>query len=69
MSPLEEFHFKGQELQAFRDYEARLRRRASYEERHRILAIIMDEDWSGESLQEDRDNLAYRIMSPLVEEI
>lgn len=39
------------------------------EERNRILDIIMNDDWSGESLAEDRANLRYRITQHLIDEI
>jgi hypothetical protein len=39
------------------------------QERIRILNLIMEEGWSGESLEEDRKNLVYRITQPLIEEI
>jgi len=39
------------------------------DERDRILKIIMEDDWSGESLAEDREHLGRLIMMPYVEEI
>ena len=39
------------------------------EERNRILNIIMNDDWSGESLEEDKKNLRYRITRHLIDEI
>lgn len=34
------------------------------DERDRILGIILEDDWSGESLVEDRDNLFALIWEP-----
>ena len=39
------------------------------DERDRILKIIMEDEWIGASLAEDREHLGRLIMKPYVEEI